>query len=100
MWCCRFPIRTIFGSIALLTATLVCAEESAIQLMPGVGQEKVISYCSGCHSLDYIQMNSPFPDRKLWEAEVNKMIKAFGAQIPQEEIGAIVDYLTAQYGKP
>ena len=45
-------------------------------------------------------MNSPFPNRKLWEAEVNKMINAFGAQIPKEELSPIVDYLTAQYGSP
>jgi mono/diheme cytochrome c family protein len=83
-----------------MATTWASAQETSIQLKPGAGQEKVLSYCSGCHSLDYIQMNSPFPDRKLWEAEVNKMISAFGAQIPKEEVSAIVDYLTAQYGKP
>jgi sulfite dehydrogenase (cytochrome) subunit B len=84
----------------LLVANLAGAQESTIQLKAGAGQEKILSYCSGCHSLDYIQMNSPFPNRKLWEAEVNKMINAFSAQIPKEEVGAIVDYLTAQYGSP
>ena len=83
-----------------MATTWASAAETSIQLKFGAGQEKVLSYCSGCHSLDYIQMNSPFPDRKLWEAEVNKMVSAFGAQIPKEDVGAIVDYLTAQYGKP
>ena len=83
-----------------MATTWASAAETSIQLKLGAGQEKVLSYCSGCHSLDYIQMNSPFPDRKLWEAEVNKMVSAFGAQIPKEDVGAIVDYLTAQYGKP
>ena len=78
----------------------VAAQETTLQLKPGAGQDKVIAYCSACHSVDYIQMNSPFPERKLWEAEVNKMINAFGAPIPKEDIGTIVDYLTAQYGKP
>lgn len=86
--------------MALLMTHLVSAQESTIQLKPGVGQEKITSYCSGCHSLDYIQMNSPFPNRKLWEAEVNKMINAFGAPIPKEDVATIVDYLTAEYGSP
>ena len=93
-------MKLVVALVYLLAATLAGAQESAIQLKSGKGQDKVLSYCSGCHSLDYIQMNSPFPDRKLWEAEVNKMIKAFAAQIPPEDIGAIVDYLTEQYGKP
>ncbi len=84
----------------LWLATSAAAQESAIQLKAGAGQDKVMAYCSGCHSLDYIQMNSPFPNRKLWEAEVNKMINAFAAPIPKEDVGAIIDYLTAQYGIP
>jgi hypothetical protein len=74
------------------------ADESKIALKPGAGIDKVTAYCSACHSLDYIQMNSPFPDRKLWDAEVNKMINAFGAQIPKDEIPIIVDYLSQHYG--
>lgn len=99
MWFCE-PMKILIGIIVLLSATLIGAQESAIRLKPGAGQEKITSYCSGCHSLDYIQMNSPFPNRKLWEAEVNKMINAFGAQIPKEEVAAIVDYLTTEYGSP
>ena len=76
------------------------AQETTLQLKPGAGQDKVIAYCSACHSLDYIQMNSPFPDRKLWEAEVNKMVSAFGAPIPKDDIQAIVDYLAKNYGTP
>lgn len=86
--------------LAMMAATFASGQESSIQLKPGAGQEKTLSYCSGCHSLDYIQMNSPFPNRKLWEAEVNKMINAFGAQIPKEDVAAIVDYLTTEYGSP
>ncbi len=97
---CPKLVKNIVVAITLLTTLLVSAQESTIQLKPGVGQEKITSYCSGCHSLDYIQMNSPFPNRKLWEAEVNKMINAFGASIPKVEVAAIVDYLTAQYGSP
>ena len=44
-------------------------------------------------------MNSPFLDRKGWEAEVNKMVKAFGAPMEPEEVTRIVDYLATNYGK-
>ena len=52
-----------------------------------------------CHSLDYIQMNSPFLDRKGWEGSVNKMIKVMGAPIPEADVQKIVDYLASEYGK-
>ena len=91
----------------LHTAVVLClatsaafADESQISLKPGPGLDKVTAHCSACHSLDYIEMNSPFPDRKLWEAEVNKMINAFGAQIPKDDIPALVDYLSQNYGHP
>lgn len=44
-------------------------------------------------------MNSPFLDKKGWEASVNKMIKVFGAPIKQEDVGPIVEYLYKYYGK-
>jgi sulfite dehydrogenase (cytochrome) subunit B len=85
--------------LSCLLTNLAFADEAQITLKPGAGIDKVTAYCSACHSLDYIQMNSPFLDRKLWDAEVNKMVNAFGAPIPKEDISTIVDYLTQQYGK-
>lgn len=91
--------RTMAGAIAAAAILTLHAEEGDIRLSDGAGKDKVLTHCSACHSLDYIQMNSPFPDRKLWEAEVNKMIKVFGAPIPQEEVAALVDYLAKHYGQ-
>ncbi len=56
--------------------------------------------CAGCHSLDYIRTNAPFMNRQTWTAEVNKMINAFAAQIPKEDVDAIAGYLAQNYGKP
>jgi hypothetical protein len=50
-----------------------------------------------CHSLDYIQMNSPFLSAAVWDAEVGKMIKAFGAPIEDADAAAIKDYLKQNY---
>lgn len=89
--------RTIFLG-ALLIAISFAGEEN-VKLKEGEGKALVEANCSACHSLDYIHMNSPFLDRKGWEAGVNKMIKVFGAPIRQEDVPKIVEYLTKYYGK-
>jgi mono/diheme cytochrome c family protein len=83
-----------------LAATTVIAAEQRIALKEGQGRDKIEANCGGCHSLDYIPMNSVFLDRKGWDASVNKMIKVMGAPIPEQDIPALVDYLTRNYGKP
>jgi sulfite dehydrogenase (cytochrome) subunit B len=89
----------IFTAAALLVLALAArADESGIKLKDGAGRDLVLGYCSGCHSLDYVQGNSPFMNRATWEAEVNKMMKAYGAQIPAQDVPKVVDYLVAQYG--
>jgi hypothetical protein len=67
-------------------------------LKPGPGSEAAQTQCAACHSLDYILMNSPFPNAKVWEAEVNKMINVFGAAIPPDEAKTITEYLAKNYG--
>ena len=86
--------------VTLLGATVVRADEAAIKLKDGAGRELVAANCVPCHSLDYVGMNSPFQDRKGWEATVTKMIKVMGAKISQDDTTKIVDYLTQNYGKP
>ena len=83
----------------LLAVLSVHADESAVTLKEGEGRALVAANCSMCHSLDYIEMNSVFLDRKSWEASVNKMIKIMGAPLSQEDAGRIIDYLTKYYGK-
>ncbi|MGZ5093745.1 MAG: c-type cytochrome [Burkholderiales bacterium] len=75
------------------------ADESAIRLKDDPKRDIVVRNCLMCHSLDYIPMNSPFLDRKGWEATVTKMIKVMGAPIKPEEVPQIVDYLTRHYGR-
>jgi mono/diheme cytochrome c family protein len=84
--------------LAALIATAAAAEEKPIALKPGPGLDKVEANCASCHSLDYIQMNSPFPSAAVWDAEVTKMIKAFGAPIEDGDAAAIRDYLKQNYG--
>lgn len=74
------------------------ADEFALRLRDAPGAETVANNCAACHSLDYILTNAPFPTRAVWQAEVAKMIKAFGAQVGENDAKAIVDYLAKNYG--
>jgi len=88
----------ILAAAAVLVAVSARAEEPSIQLKAGAGLDKVQSNCSGCHSLDYVPMNSPFLNAAGWDAEVAKMINAFGAPIDQADAKIIADYLKKNYG--
>jgi sulfite dehydrogenase (cytochrome) subunit B len=91
------PILGIFIGIVLLAAPSA-AEEKPVQLKIGPGLEKVEGNCAACHSLDYIEMNSPFLSASGWDAEVTKMIKVFGAPIEDADAKIIANYLKANYG--
>ena len=81
-----------------VAATIVAASEQKVELKAAAGRDMVEANCVACHSLDYIVSNSPFMTRQVWDAEVTKMIKAFGAPISDADAKEIVDYLTANYG--
>jgi mono/diheme cytochrome c family protein len=83
-----------------LAATIVYAAEQRVALKDGPGRDKVEANCASCHSLDYIQGNSPFMNRGVWDAEVTKMIKAYGAPISDADAKEIADYLAKNYGQP
>jgi sulfite dehydrogenase (cytochrome) subunit B len=83
---------------AALMATAAAAQEKPVQLKQAPGLDKVEGNCSGCHSLDYVPMNSAFLNAAGWDAEVAKMINAFGAPIDPADVKAIADYLKSNYG--
>ena len=95
----RAGIFVMIVTFACARVSAAGAEEKPVVLKPGPGLDKVEANCGACHSLDYIQMNSPFLDAAGWNAEVTKMIKAFGAPIDDADANAIVDYLTKNYGR-
>jgi mono/diheme cytochrome c family protein len=84
----------------LLAAGIVAAAEQRNVLKEGAGREKVEANCASCHSIDYILGNSPFMNRQIWDAEVTKMIKGFGAPISDADAKEIAEYLTRNYGQP
>ena len=92
--------KFITTATLLAIASVVLAAEGNFKLKQAPGVEQVQANCVACHSLDYIELNSRFLDRKGWEAEVTKMMKAFGAPVKEEDVPVIVDYLAKEYGKP
>ncbi|HEY7549604.1 MAG TPA: cytochrome c [Hyphomicrobiaceae bacterium] len=96
-------MRTVLVVFAAAFATLAmavsaAADEKPVQLKKAPGLDKVETNCASCHSLDYIEMNSPFPSAALWDAEVIKMIKTYGAPIDEADAKVIADYLKKNYG--
>ncbi|HEX9322291.1 MAG TPA: cytochrome c [Xanthobacteraceae bacterium] len=92
----RYAIVLILAWASIIDAAL--AAEQAIELKRAPGVERVEANCGSCHSLDYLPMNSPFLNAASWQAEVNKMINAFGAPIDEADAKIITEYLIKNYG--
>ena len=95
------PIRMLAVSVlaAALAVGVALAQEKRIEFKEGPGLQPFQANCGTCHSLDYIVLNSPFLDRAGWDAEVKKMVNAFGAPISAADQAAIIDYLAQHYAK-
>ena len=92
-------MRSFFVVVVLgLLASSVSGEEKPVELKRAPGLHEVEVNCSGCHSLDYISMNSRFLDAAGWDVVVTKMINAFGAPIDPEDAKVIKNYLRDNYG--
>ena len=67
-----------------------------VDLADGEGRAETESFCTPCHSTRYITMQPPLP-APTWEAEMNKMIKTYGAQITEAPAKKILAYLQSHY---
>ena len=70
----------------------------APDLPPGPGQDAFATQCVICHSPRYV-LNQPAFPRKVWTAEVHKMVKGYGAPIDPAQEKVIVNYLVSWHGK-
>jgi hypothetical protein len=66
------------------------------ELAPGDGRQDVEAYCNTCHTPGYITMQPPLP-AATWDAEVTKMQKAYGMDIPADSQARILKYLETYY---
>ena len=63
----------------------------------GPGADAINNNCLACHSAGMV-LNQPALSKQAWTAEVHKMINNYKAPIAPEDVGAIVNYLTALKG--
>jgi cytochrome c551/c552 len=98
---------SIFSKLALVILVGAClfrATALDIQLPPETGafrQDKGAEIANGqcliCHSVEYVVMQPSMP-RTFWKSSVQKMQQKYGAPIPDDQVEAVVDYLTKNYG--
>ena len=91
-------IPVMLAVVATLASASAPADETKIRMKDGPEVATLLANCSGCHSLDYVQMNSRFMKRANWEAEVKKMVSVMGAPVSEADAAKLVDYLTREYG--
>ena len=91
-------IRQALPNIASTDATYDAGEYPLYPpvLAEGDGTQQVETYCNTCHSPRYITMQPPLP-AGAWADEVNKMIKTFGASVPDVAAEKIIQYLQSHY---
>jgi len=78
-------------------ASITLPQETA-HFKPGPGSDVATTYCTICHTADYIYMQPP-QNRAGWTATVTKMRHVFGAPAGDAAAKQIVDYLMTQNGK-
>ena len=96
LWVMLAGILLAAGALASSLKIDLPAETATLK--PGSGSELANGQCLTCHSAEYIITQPPDKPLAFWRAEVEKMKKVYGAPIPDDQIGAIADYLARSYG--
>ena len=110
----RFAVRRLVAAFCVLTAPLAeipvepaknpfAADtwklpEGQPAFRAGPNSDLVTNNCLLCHSADYVA-TQPLLTRTQWQAGVEKMRGKFGAPIKTNDVPALVEYLTKNYGK-
>jgi hypothetical protein len=81
--------------MVLTTFLYLAFAANAHSLPPGKGKTIVQRECVGCHVLKVV--TSKRASKEQWSALVDQMISR-GADVPDEEIETVVDYLTRNFG--
>ncbi len=90
---CGQPATPEFKTIS------VTLPDGAAALPPGPNVDLATATCTACHSADMIT-NQPRLTRAQWQANVEKMVKVYKANIDPADIAPIVDYLVATNARP
>jgi hypothetical protein len=91
------PLATSAAAPLELKSVKIDLPDSDRMFPDGPGSDAINNNCLACHSAGMV-LNQPSLSKQAWAAEVNKMIHNYGAPVAPEDVGAIVDYLTALKG--
>lgn len=87
----------MFGGILRATALDIQLPAETGTFKQDIGAEIANGQCLTCHSVEYVMIQPPM-QRAFWKAEVQKMQQKYAAQIPDDQLEKVVDYLTKNYG--
>uniref|UniRef100_A0A0H3WX16 Sulfite:cytochrome C oxidoreductase subunit B n=2 Tax=Pandoraea faecigallinarum TaxID=656179 RepID=A0A0H3WX16_9BURK len=90
-------LGTIASAPALALEIKLPQETAQLKASTLAGHQAASAWCVMCHSIDYINAQPPMP-AAFWNAEVTKMVKVYGAPIPEDQVKLISEYLGATYG--
>jgi sulfite dehydrogenase (cytochrome) subunit B len=91
-----FVLLVALASPALPSPMVYQLPAETAELKPGPGVETA-AVCQACHSADYISTQPSGKGKAFWQAEVQKMIKAYKAPIGEDDAAVIANYLAATY---
>jgi competence protein ComEA len=81
-------------TVILFVLSLGVASAAAAQLPDGLGKDVLMKVCGGCHQAE--RSASVRLTREGWEEVIGDMIKR-GAKGTDEEFGAVLEYLVANF---
>jgi competence protein ComEA len=85
-----------FLFLLLVAAPLAVGQEGGAQLPDGKGKDALKKICVGCHELDVV--TASLHTKIGWQQNVDDMI-ARGAEGSDDDMEAVVEYLTKFFGK-
>jgi cytochrome c551/c552 len=91
------PLGIVFAVVGRTVALDIQLPPETAAFRQDLGAEIANGQCLTCHSVEYVMIQPPM-QRAFWKAEVVKMQQKYGAQIPEEQVEAVVNYLTKNYG--
>jgi hypothetical protein len=89
---CHDETKSQYARNQFASNEVIDINDVQVHIPEGPGFDALKAACITCHSLRYIEMQPDFP-KKTWETIVSKMVKNFGAPIPDSTASEIVEYL-------
>jgi hypothetical protein len=91
------PLATRATTLFELKSVNIDLPDSDRMFPTGPGSDAINNNCLACHSAGMV-LNQPSLSKQAWAVEVNKMINNYKAPVAPEDVGAIVEYLSALKG--